>query len=199
MTSVTGFSDEVLERMSAYGWPGNVRELENVVERAVVLARSDRRRRRGRTARLAGVLLGPAGMRNSTVVARYMTPSPHTIGKDQPLAVARHLMRHEHIRHLPVLDAGKLVGVVSDRELGFMEALPGAETFSVEDAAVPSTYAVAPEAPLDVVAAEMAELKVGSAVVMDGGRVVGMFTAVDALRALADVLAMPAAEGTVMP
>jgi len=124
-------------------------------------------------------------------VARYMTPQPHTIGKSQPLAAARRLMRHEHIRHLPVLDAGDLVGIVSDRELGFMEALPGAEVLTVEDATVPGTYAVAPDAPLGVVAAEMAELKVGSAVVMDGGRVVGMFTAVDALRALADVLAAP--------
>jgi acetoin utilization protein AcuB len=136
-------------------------------------------------------------MDNSTVVARYMTPSPHTIGKDQPLAAARRLMRDEHIRHLPVLDAGKLIGVLSDRELGVMEGLAGAETLTVEDAAVPGTYAVAPNAPLGVVAAEMAELRVGSAVVMDGGRVVGMLTAVDALRALADALAVPARKAPV--
>jgi len=34
-----GFSEEALRCLEAYGWPGNVRELENVVERAVVLAR----------------------------------------------------------------------------------------------------------------------------------------------------------------
>ncbi len=34
-----GFSEEALRRLDAYPWPGNVRELENVVERAVVLAR----------------------------------------------------------------------------------------------------------------------------------------------------------------
>jgi acetoin utilization protein AcuB len=134
-------------------------------------------------------------MDNLTVVARYMTPSPHTIGKAQPLAAARRLMRDTHIRHLPVLDGGKLIGVLSDRELGFMEALPGADMFTVEEAAVPGTYAVASDAPLGVVAAEMAELKVGSAVVMQGGRVVGMLTAVDALRALADALAVPARKG----
>jgi len=38
---IAGFSSEALERMAAYAWPGNVRELENVVERAVVLARAD--------------------------------------------------------------------------------------------------------------------------------------------------------------
>jgi two-component system, NtrC family, response regulator AtoC len=35
-------SDEALEKLCAYHWPGNVRELENVIERAVILARGDR-------------------------------------------------------------------------------------------------------------------------------------------------------------
>ncbi len=39
--SFTGFSDEALERLVRHSWPGNVRELENVVERAVVVARGD--------------------------------------------------------------------------------------------------------------------------------------------------------------
>jgi DNA-binding NtrC family response regulator len=38
---VTGFTDEALEKLSAYAWPGNVRELENAVERAVVVARGE--------------------------------------------------------------------------------------------------------------------------------------------------------------
>jgi two-component system response regulator HydG len=37
-----GLSDEALDCLEAYSWPGNVRELENVVERAVVLARGAR-------------------------------------------------------------------------------------------------------------------------------------------------------------
>jgi two-component system response regulator HydG len=37
-----GFTDEALSCLEAYSWPGNVRELENVVERAVVLARGTR-------------------------------------------------------------------------------------------------------------------------------------------------------------
>ncbi|HUG36229.1 MAG TPA: sigma-54 dependent transcriptional regulator, partial [Candidatus Limnocylindrales bacterium] len=37
-----GLSDEALGCLEAYGWPGNVRELENVIERAVVLARGSR-------------------------------------------------------------------------------------------------------------------------------------------------------------
>ncbi len=38
---VRGVSPAFLERLSAYSWPGNVRELENVLERALILSRSD--------------------------------------------------------------------------------------------------------------------------------------------------------------
>jgi two-component system response regulator AtoC len=40
--TVRGVDDAALARLVAYDWPGNVRELENVLERAVILSRSDR-------------------------------------------------------------------------------------------------------------------------------------------------------------
>jgi DNA-binding NtrC family response regulator len=40
--TVTGFTDEALEKLARYPWPGNVRELENAVERAVVVCRGDK-------------------------------------------------------------------------------------------------------------------------------------------------------------
>jgi len=39
---ITGFADEVLERLTAYRWPGNVRQLQHVIERAVALCEGDR-------------------------------------------------------------------------------------------------------------------------------------------------------------
>ena len=39
--SIEGVSDEAAALMKAYHWPGNVRELRNVIERAVVLCKSD--------------------------------------------------------------------------------------------------------------------------------------------------------------
>lgn len=42
-------------------------------------------------------------------VYKYMTPSPHSIGRTQ-LVMAHQMMRERKIRHLPVLDAGVLIG-----------------------------------------------------------------------------------------
>jgi acetoin utilization protein AcuB len=123
-------------------------------------------------------------------VQKYMSHAPHTIGKEQTLAFAHKLMREHRIRHLPVLEGGRLVGLISQRDLALVESLKDVdpEAVTVEDAMSQQVYHVAPEAPLDEVAAEMAEHKYGSAVVMNNNKVVGMFTAVDAMAALADLL-----------
>ena len=125
--------------------------------------------------------------RIAPAIAEFMTPSPHSIGRDQSLAAAHRLMREHRIRHLPVLDGGKLVGVISDRDLHLAETLKDvdAERVPVEDAMSPTPYAVPPTAPLAEVAREMAGQKIGSSVVMEGKKIVGVFTVTDALRALA--------------
>lgn len=130
------------------------------------------------------------GAMTSPTVDTYMSPSPHTIGVDQPLSKAHDFLRMHHVRHLPVLDGGRLVGMLTERDLGLVEALPGVDPteVTVEDAMSSSVYAVAPGASLARVAEEMAEHRYGSAVVMDAGKVIGIFTTVDACRALADTL-----------
>jgi len=123
-------------------------------------------------------------------VDRYMTTSPFSIGQEQTLAQAHRLMREHTIRHLPVLHGGQLVGVISDRDLNLIETLRDvdAEKVLVEEAMTPSVYAISPKAPLDEVVREMAEHKYGSAVVMDHGKVVGIFTTIDAMRAFGELL-----------
>jgi len=121
-------------------------------------------------------------------VSKYMSPGPPTNGREQSLAAAKQLMHKSHVRHLPVLHGGKLVGVISERELDVIGALPGSKQLSVEDAMVPDVYVTSQDAELATVVSDMARLKVGSAIVVQGDDVVGVFTAVDGLRALADLL-----------
>ena len=85
-----------------------------------------------------------------------------------------------------------LVGVISERELDVIGALPGSKQLSVEDAMVPDVYVTSQDTELATVVSDMARLKVGSAIVVQGDDVVGVFTAVDGLRALAELLRPPA-------
>jgi len=125
-------------------------------------------------------------------ITNYMTHSPLSIGQEQTLAHAHRLMREHTIRHLPVLHGGKLVGLISDRDLHLIETLRDVdpENVLVEEAMTTSVYSVSPQAHLDAVVGQMAEQKYGCAVVMDQGRVVGMFTTIDAMRALAELVGM---------
>ncbi len=129
-------------------------------------------------------------------IARYMTASPHSIGLEQPLAVAHQMMKEHAIRHLPVLEGGKLVGLLSQRDLYLTEALEPMDTHAVrvDQAMSQDIYVVARDEALESVAATMAERKIGCAVVMDRTKVVGVFTTIDALLALVALLAETRAE-----
>jgi CBS domain-containing protein len=51
----------------------------------------------------------------TTHAADVMTPAPHTVGPDKPFGYALLLMHEKGFRHLPVVENGKLIGVVSAR------------------------------------------------------------------------------------
>lgn len=123
-------------------------------------------------------------------MADVMTREVHSVGKSQPLSVAHALMRKHRLRHLPVLDRGKLVGLLSQRDLYFLESLDGielAETL-VEEAMSQDVYRVSPRARLRDVTRKMTQEKYGCAVVMEGSKVAGIFTTTDALRTLEALL-----------
>lgn len=123
-------------------------------------------------------------------IQKYMTTSPHTIGEDQPMALAHRMMREHRVRHLPVLKGAKIVGVVSDRDLHMVETLDSVDPreVRVSEAMSQDPYLVSPDAALDDVVGTMANNKYGSAIVTQHDKVVGIFTTVDACRAFADLL-----------
>lgn len=118
-----------------------------------------------------------------------MTSKPYTIERGASLAEAHALMHDHHIRHVPVMDHGEVCGIVSLRDLALFEA-GGADPAiaRVDLVMIDATFIVTSDAPLDDVAEIMAEHKYGSVVVMGRDGVEGIFTAVDACKALATVL-----------
>jgi CBS domain-containing protein len=53
---------------------------------------------------------------DKTRVAEVMTPNPRTIAPDRPFAHALHIMYEGEFRHVPVVEEGKLLGMVSARD-----------------------------------------------------------------------------------
>ncbi len=122
-------------------------------------------------------------------IQKYMTAMPHTINKDMSIKTAMSMMRENQFRHLPVQEGGKLLGVLSDRDIKLAASFAGAQELRVEDAMSPDPFTVSPEAELDKVVLEMAEHRYGCAIVQQAnGKVVGIFTATDGMRVLAEVL-----------
>lgn len=120
-------------------------------------------------------------------IESFMTKAPHTIGADQLAVKAHDYMREHSIRHVPVLRGGEVVGIVSDRDLQFLFAFTDVkpEEVTVEELMSTEVYTIPTSTPVKEVVSHMAEHKIGSAVILDGKDVAGIFTTVDALKALA--------------
>lgn len=127
---------------------------------------------------------------SSRTVAEYTSRGPYAVGPGEPLGNARHLMEKYSLRELPVRAEGKIVGLLSERDLRLVWTLmhPPPVALAVEVAMKADPYTVESSTPLDEVARAMAARNVDTAVVLEGGRVVGVFTSADAMYALADAL-----------
>lgn len=123
-------------------------------------------------------------------ISEVMTPEPCCIQQAEPLHQAHRLMRARRVRHLPVLEGDELVGVVSERDLYLLETLRGIDLAKepISEAMTEEPYTVAPSSPVREVVREMLRKKYGSAIVIERGKVTGIFTRSDALRAFERLL-----------
>ena len=122
-------------------------------------------------------------------VDRYMTRVPITIEPDSSVATARELMTLRMIHHLPVVERGNLVGILSERDVQVLASVPGIDLSHVEISSVMGKpHAVWTETGLDTVSELMRDQKCDCVLVRDRGGLKGIFTVVDALGALDDVL-----------
>ena len=125
-----------------------------------------------------------------------MTVRPITVERASTVAVARRLMTAHEIRHLPVIGDGRLVGIVTERDLQLMETAGAIDpdTVRVERAMTPNPFVVTGDTAIDEIAEIMAEHKYGSVIVVGRDGVEGIFTAVDACQALTTILRRAVAE-----
>ena len=140
-------------------------------------------------------------MSTEPTVAQFMTHTPASADEELRLADAQERMFIDNIRHLVVHRGGQVTGVLSTRDVTLALSLPGvdAKALTVRDAMSPHPYVCPPNAPISEVAHEMERHRYGSALVVEGEEVVGMFTTTDALRALRQLATGKPAEPAVRP
>jgi acetoin utilization protein AcuB len=116
-------------------------------------------------------------------VATWMSSPVHTVVPGTPAADAVMLLRRHRIRHLPVLEGDRVVGVVTDRDLrGSAAETPVGAIMSR-----PVTL-VAPQTGIDRAARLLFDRRIGCLPVVEGGRLVGILTQTDALSALVAIV-----------
>ena len=125
-------------------------------------------------------------MSKDVEIKEVMTHCPHSIGLDQNLDTVKHMFMEYDIRHLPVQKAGKLVGILSDRDVNFAIAMDQKEPeqIFVKDVYTAEPFVVSHDEPVSNVSEKMASEHLGCALVTEGGKLSGIFTTVDACKLL---------------
>lgn len=117
-----------------------------------------------------------------------MTRQPWTVQLDDSVSVARRMLAEREIHHLPVLDGGKVVGMVTERDLSLAADRLG----TVADVCMP-VHIVDASTPLREVLDLMTSKRCDAVVVSSESEVEGIFTASDAVRVLAELVRKRAA------
>lgn len=128
--------------------------------------------------------------KSEPTIQKYMTVQPYSITAAEPLSKAQQLFSKHGIRHLPVMEGDRIAGLLSDRDVKLALGSVGADASrqTAGDVCVSDPYVVDPDTHLSDVARTMASKHYGSAVVVQNGKLVGIFTTVDACRALAEII-----------
>lgn len=127
-------------------------------------------------------------------VRDLMTPRPISVSPNTPVDEARALMQQHRIRHLPVLDRGHLVGMVSDRDIRLVLPSPATSLsvheigylltrLTVAEIMTRSPLTIAPERPITEAVRRMLANKIGALPVVVGGELVGIVTRMNLLQA----------------
>ena len=127
------------------------------------------------------------------VVREIMMGSPVTLKPEDTLDLANDVICLGRIRHIPVVDDGRLVGIITERDLmgaaaiqifGLKQKNKSAllKSVSIKEVMKKRVVAAAPHTPIKDVAHLMAEKKLGCVPVVSAGTVVGLVTTTDILR-----------------
>lgn len=133
------------------------------------------------------------------LVKKRMSSPVITIPPSMPIMEALDLMKRNNIRRTPVVKEGRLVGIVSDKDL--LNAAPSDATslsvwelnyllgkITVGEVMTRNVVTITADTPIEEAAYLMAEKKIGGLPVMDGDQVVGLITETDLFKIFLELL-----------
>jgi acetoin utilization protein AcuB len=121
-----------------------------------------------------------------TRVEEVMTPDPVTLQPDATVADAYALMAERGFRHVPIIEGGALVGVISMTDIGHLGArVQEISSRTLGEVMTKNVLTIGVQDPVEVAAALMASRKVNCLPVVENGKLVGIVTTYDLLDALA--------------
>jgi len=131
-------------------------------------------------------------MSKTLTVGDYMSDLRVTVTPEDSVRYARDLVQLHGVRHLPVIENGIAVGVLTVSDLYVLEASIGLDPDRalIREFMTEHPVTASRNDPLIGVAQTMNERRIGSVVIHEDGKAIGLFTASDAISALADVLAV---------
>jgi CBS domain-containing protein len=114
-------------------------------------------------------------------VRETMTVNPRSIETSASVVEAARLMRDEHVGSLPVVEDGRLVGMITDRDLALRVVAEGADPnpVTVGEVASHQTVTAQPDQGLDEALQLMAQHQVRRLPVAEGDRLVGILAQAD--------------------
>jgi acetoin utilization protein AcuB len=131
--------------------------------------------------------------KNFLRVRDCMSVDPATVGPKDSLQKVVGLLRRRDIRSVPVIENGRLIGIVTDRDVRQVapaypllrdedEIRRYTENLTVTAAMTADPMTIAPDAPLVEAAKVLETYQISSMPVVDDGRLVGLLTVTDVLR-----------------
>jgi CBS domain-containing protein len=113
-----------------------------------------------------------------------MTENPRAMSTSAPVVDAARMMREDHVGSLPVVDEGRLVGMITDRDIAIRVVAEGAEveTTQVGSVYTPEPVTVAPDEDLAEALRLMARHQIRRLPVVEGNVLVGILTQADIAR-----------------
>ena len=122
-------------------------------------------------------------------VREWMITNPVTISKDQDIRDCVNLMNEFSIRHLPVVEDQKLVGLVTESDLREVSSASSMEDMTIESLMVPQPITVSPDTDIEDAAKLIYFNKIGGLpVVDDDQKLIGIITAMDLLEVFIELM-----------